>query len=159
MVGQGRRGRLRTPQSEQAELTELPEPEEVAKIVPELSDQQLKAEIDSLDADTVLKRIFLGMEEAFHPSEAAGVRAIIRFDIATADDEKSWTLVIDEGDCRASPGRAESPRLIVRIEIADFVRMIAGQVDPAQLFANGKLDVGGDMMFAMQALSFFRRDS
>lgn len=140
-------------------MRELPEPEEVAKIVPELSDRELNAEIESLDADTVLKRIFLGIEESFLPSEAFGVRAVIRFDIVTGDEEKNWTLVIDEAECTAAPGKAESPRLIVKIEIADFVRMVAGQVDPAQLFANGKLEVGGDMMFAMQALGFFKRDS
>ncbi|MGH9194875.1 MAG: SCP2 sterol-binding domain-containing protein [Acidimicrobiia bacterium] len=139
-------------------MRDIPELEEVAKIVPELTDNQLKAEIESLDAEGVLKRIFVGIEEAFLPEAAVDVTALIRFDIATDEGERNWTIAIDNGECRATPGGAEGPRVIVKIAIADFVRMVVGQVDPAQLFSNGNLEVGGDMMFAMQALGFFRRD-
>ena len=61
------------------------------------------------------------------------------------------------GAARSSKGRAESPRVTIRIALADFLRLITGDANGMQLFMTGKLKVSGDLFFAQTYQSWFDR--
>jgi putative sterol carrier protein len=135
-----------------------PDPAQLAEMIKDLSDDELKAQLDSLGQDEVLKEIFTRMPDAFLAEKAAGVTATMQYDVTTDDGVKSWTVVVDNGTCTTSEGAADDPRLTLQLSLIDFVRLIFGQVEGPQLFMGGKLKLKGDMMFAMQMQTYFDRN-
>lgn len=137
---------------------EQPDPAQLAVMIKDMSDEELKTQLDSLGQDEVLKQIFTRMPEAFRPDKAQDVTATMQYDITTDDSVKSWTVVVDNGTCTTSEGAAQDPRLTLQVGLVDFVRLIFGQAEGPQLFMGGKLKLKGDMMFAMQMQSYFDRN-
>ena len=137
---------------------EQPDPAQLAEMIKGLSDEDLKAQLDQMGQDEVLRQIFTRMPEAFRPDKAQGVTATMQYDITTDDGVKPWTVVVDNGTCTTSEGAADDPRLTLQLGIVDFVRLIFGQAEGPQLFMGGKLKLKGDMMFAMQMQTYFDRD-
>lgn len=135
-----------------------PDPAELAVLIKDLSDEELKAQLDQIGQDEVLKEIFARMPEAFRPEKAEGVTAVMQYDITTDGGVKSWTVVVDNGACTTSEDAANDPRLTLQLGLVDFVRLIFGQAEGPQLFMGGKLKLKGDMMFAMQMQTYFDRN-
>ncbi len=138
--------------------TEQPDPAQLAEMIKDLSDEELKAQIKSLGEDEVLGQIFGRMPDAFLPEKAQGTAADIQYDIATDEGVKQWTVKIDNGTCTTSAGPADDPRITLQLALVDFVRLILGQAEGPQLFMGGKLKIQGDMMFAMQMQTYFDRN-
>ena len=137
---------------------DLPDPAQLAELIKTLSDEELKAQLDQLGEDNVLREIFGRMPEAFLSEKAQGSDAVIQYDITTSEGVKEWTVTVKDGTCTTSEGPATDPRLALQLGIVDFVRLIFGQAEGTQLFMTGKLKLKGDMMFAMQMQTWFDRD-
>ena len=138
--------------------TDLPDPAQLAELIKTLSDEDLKAQLEGLGEDNVLREIFGRMPEAFLAEKAAGTDATIQYDITTSEGVKQWTVAVTDGACTTSEGPADDPRITLQLGIVDFVRLIFGQAEGTQLFMTGKLKLKGDMMFAMQMQTWFNRD-
>ena len=63
--------------------------------------------------------------------------------------------LIADGTCKVEPGAAETPRLTLTLELPDFLRFVAGQLDGMQAFMSGKLKLGGDIMLAQTMQTWF----
>jgi putative sterol carrier protein len=133
------------------------DPAAVAEAMKGLSDEELIKQVEERGVDTSLKQIFDGMQQAFNPDKAAGVNAVIQYDVAVSGETKSWSVNIADGKCVTSEGASENPRLTLQTNLPDFMRLIFNQADGTQLFMSGKLKLKGDMMFAMQMQNFFER--
>ncbi|MGH2806603.1 MAG: SCP2 sterol-binding domain-containing protein [Actinomycetota bacterium] len=138
-----------------AEQGQQLDPQQLAGVVKELSDEQLADQVKTIGTDIVLKGIFDGMQDAFQPEKAAGTTATLQYDITTDDGVKQWTVEISGDKCVTSEAGAADPRLTLQIGLVDFIRLIFGQAQGQQLFMSGKLKLKGDMMFAMQMQTFF----
>lgn len=133
------------------------DPTQLAELIKDLSDDDLKKQVSDLGEDEVLKNIFQGMQEAFIPEKAQGVTSTIQYDVDTDGGTKSWSVKIENGTCVTSEGPATDPRLTLKVGLVDFIRLIFGQADGTQLFMSGRMKLQGDMMFAMQMQGFFDR--
>ena len=133
------------------------DPAQLAELIKGLSDEELKKQIADLGEDEVLKNIFQGMQEAFKPEKAQGVNSTIQYDVETDAGTKTWSVKFEDGTCVTSEGPATDPRLTLKVDLVDFIRLIFGQADGTQLFMSGKMKLQGDMMFAMQMQGFFDR--
>ena len=133
------------------------DPAQMAELIKGLSDDELKEQISNLGEDEVLKNIFEGMQEAFKADKAQGVNSTIQYDIDTPGGTKQWNVKIENGTCTTAQGAAPDPRLTLKLDLVDFVRLIFNQADGTQLFMSGKMKLQGDMMFAMQMQGFFDR--
>jgi putative sterol carrier protein len=102
--------------------------------------------------DGVLDKVFTGMSESFNPDKAAG-----QYEISAPDGVHEYAMRIADGRCEIDKGRAESPRVTIRIGLADFLRLITGEANGMQLFMTGKLKVSGDLFFAQTYQSWFDR--
>jgi putative sterol carrier protein len=131
------------------------DPQQLATVIKELSDEELAEQIKNLGIEVVLKGIFDGMQDAFRPDKAAGTTATLQYDIDTDEGTKQWTVEIAGDKCVTSEGPASDPRLTLQLGLIDFIRLIFGQAQGQQLFMSGKLKLKGDMMFAMQMQTFF----
>jgi putative sterol carrier protein len=107
--------------------------------------------------DGVLDKVFAGMAGSFSPAKAAGQQAVVQYEISAPDGTHEYAMRIAEGRCEIQRGRAESPRVTIRIGLADFLRLITGNANGMQLFMTGKLKVSGDLFFAQTYQSWFDR--
>jgi putative sterol carrier protein len=135
-----------------------PDPAQLAEMIKGLSDDDLRQQIKSLGAHEIVTEIFNRMPEAFLPDKAGDIQSTLQYDITTEGGTESWAVAFDNGTCTTSEGPATEPRLTLGVDVVDFIRLIFGQADGAQLFMGGRLKLTGDMMFAMQMQGFFDRD-
>ena len=127
--------------------------------VEQKSNDELVSSIQQQDGgvEGVLDKVFAGMSESFSPAKAAGHQAVVQYEIGAPDGSHEYTMRIADGRCEIEKGRAESPRVTIRIGLADFLRLITGGANGMQLFMTGKLKVSGDLFFAQTYQSWFDR--
>jgi putative sterol carrier protein len=127
--------------------------------VEQKSNEELVAAIQQQEggANGVLGQVFAGMVDSFNPTKAAGQQATVQYEISAPDGTHEWAMRIADGRCQVEPGRAESPRVTIRIGLADFLRLITGKANGMQLFMTGKLKVSGDLFFAQTYQGWFDR--
>jgi putative sterol carrier protein len=123
------------------------------------SNEQLVGDIQQQEGgiDGVLEKVFAGMSESFNPEKAAGQQAVVQYEISAPDGSHEYAMRVADGRCEIDKGRAESPRVTLRIGLADFLRLITGAANGMQLFMTGKLKVSGDLFFAQTYQSWFDR--
>jgi putative sterol carrier protein len=123
------------------------------------SNEELMAAIQQQDGgvDGVLDKVFAGMVESFNPARAAGQQAVVQFEINAPDGTREYAMRVADGRCEIDRGRAESPRVTIQVGLADFLRLITGNVNGMQLFMTGKIKVRGDLFFAQTYQSWFER--
>jgi putative sterol carrier protein len=103
---------------------------------------------------TVVKMIFDGMAANFQPDKAAGVNAVIQYDI-TGEGGGAWHAVIADGTCAVNEGTHDAPKMTLSIDAQNWIDMITGKLDGQQAFMTGKLKIKGDMSLAMKMGKFF----
>jgi putative sterol carrier protein len=123
------------------------------------SNEELVSDIQQQEGgiDGVLEKVFAGMSESFNPEKAAGQQAVVQYEISAPDGSHEYAMRVADGRCEIDKGRAESPRVSLRIGLADFLRLITGAANGMQLFMTGKLKVSGDLFFAQTYQSWFDR--
>jgi putative sterol carrier protein len=127
--------------------------------VEQRSNEELVGDIQRQEGgvDGVLDQVFAGMVASFNPDKAAGQQAVVQFEINAPDGPRVYAMRIADGRCEVDKGRAESPRVTIRMALGDFLRMITGAANGMQLFMTGKLKVQGDLFFAQTYQSWFDR--
>src|SRR5918992_2537871 len=100
------------------------DPAAVAQAMKGLPDEEIVKQVKERGVDKSLKQIFDGMQEAFNPDKAAGVNAVIQYDVAVNGETKSWSVNIADGKCTTSEGASENPRLTLQTALPDFMRLI-----------------------------------
>jgi putative sterol carrier protein len=123
------------------------------------SNEQLVSDIQQQEGgvDGVLEKVFDGMSGSFNPDKAAGQQAVVQYEVTAPDGSHEYAMRIADGRCEIERGQAESPRVSLRIGLADFLRLITGAANGMQLFMTGKLKVSGDLFFAQTYQSWFDR--
>jgi putative sterol carrier protein len=127
--------------------------------VEQRSNEELVNAVQQQDGgvDGILEKVFAGMAESFSAAKAAGQQATVQYEISSPDGTHEYAMRIADGRCEIAKGRAESPRVTIRIGLADFLRLITGKANGMQLFMTGKLKVSGDLFFAQTYQSWFDR--
>lgn len=128
--------------------------EGLAKLVEGRSDEEINGAVGG-NVDEVLDQIFQGMKDSFQADRAAGQTAVVQWDVTAADGTRSYQLQVDNGSCEVAKGAAEAARVTLGLSLPDFLRFIAGVLEPMQAFMSGKLKLSGDMMFAQSMAAWF----
>ena len=131
----------------------------LTNLVDDRSNDELNAAVQEQEggAGGVLDKVFAGMVGSFNPARAAGQQATVQYEITAPDGAHEYSMRIADGRCQVEPGRAQSPRVTLRIGLADFLRLLTGKANGMQLFMTGKLKVSGDLFFAQTYQSWFDR--
>jgi putative sterol carrier protein len=104
------------------------------------------------------RAMFAGMARSFVPSASEGFSGELEYELtrpATEADPVRWTLEISGGRAVARPGTARSPRLTVRMELADFMRVATGAADAVVLVLSGRASIRGDFGLAARLPEMF----
>lgn len=124
------------------------------------SDDELLAAIAATDGgvDGVLEGMFRLMVERFDAEAAKGQSATVAYRIDTPDGARDYTLTIDEGSCSYAPVPAENPKLGTQLQLLDFLRIGAKEMEPPEAFFAGRMQMTGDLMFARKMTMWFPED-
>jgi putative sterol carrier protein len=109
------------------------------------SDEQLDRLIGSGPG---LRVLFKGMESAFVPEAAGGFSGEILYDLDSSRGPRPWTVSVDSSRAVAEPRTSASPAVTLRARVPVFVRIAAGELDPARAMLDGRLEIEGDYTVA-----------
>ncbi len=111
-------------------------------------DQRLERTVGS---NRGLRVLFGVLQASLAPERAADFTGELCCELRTAaGDVRPWTLLIASGRVEARPGVGVDPRLTVKLSVADFVRIAAGELDAGSALMTGRMDLQGDFSLAMR---------
>lgn len=100
-----------------------------------------------------LRLLFGTLARRFDPVEAGTFTGEVGWELRRAGGRvEPWALVVDGPAARASarPGVATAPAVVVRVGVADLLRLAAGELDAGRALLDGRLDLEGDFGTAMR---------
>jgi putative sterol carrier protein len=96
------------------------------------------------------------MPGALMTEKALGVDAVVHFKFS-GTEAGEWNAVIRDGACTVAQGLPKSrPTITLTADSSDFIRVVTGEVQPAQAVMDGRLKVGGDLLLAPRLLQLFQ---
>ena len=96
-----------------------------------------------------LAAIFKAMTGLYNPSSAGGFQGEIQYRLGLGDGGiEEWVIVVAGEAAEARPGRASQPAVELRIPLATFVRIAAGEIPAGRAFLDGHVEVDGDIRVA-----------
>jgi putative sterol carrier protein len=133
-----------------SESNRMTQASEIGQILLGRTDDEILAWVRSVGgADATLEQAFWGIKEAFQSERAAGQSALIRWDITTPrGDVVSYELEVADGECTLCRGALGEPRVVLALDLADFLRLITGCLDATEAYQAGRLSITGDMTVA-----------
>jgi hypothetical protein len=123
-------------------------------------DEEIIAKVVEQGADTLLDRIFWGMETRFQPdrfdfdSEESVAQWVIYWD----DDVREYTVRCTSVSCMTRRGADPQAFAVLSMALPDFLRFLAFRQEGVDAYMDGTLEVEGDLMYAESMEQWFRRD-
>ena len=102
-----------------------------------------------------VRSFFEGVTAQVDKSKIAGMTATYQFNI-TGDDAQVWSVAIANDEVVVTEGAAEKASIELTMAAADFLALLAGQLNGQMAFLTGKLKIKGDMTLAMKLQSVFK---
>lgn len=122
--------------------------------VKDKSDEEINELVSSMGgADGLLDMVFQGMTEALDPDKAQD--CVIGWKVSDGGETHAYKLVIADKKATYEKADPAGARVTMGMALADFLRLISGNLDGMQAFMQGKLKLEGDMMFAQQVPTMF----
>jgi hypothetical protein len=116
-----------------------------ARLVAGRSDQELERRF----GPRAQRVFFAGMVRAFDPTMAMGFEGELEFRLRrAAAEETPWTIDVRGGRARVRAGAADEPVVGIHAGAADFLRLVAGEVQAPALALDGRLEIDGDLAIA-----------
>jgi putative sterol carrier protein len=108
--------------------------------------------------EPVLSEVFARFPEYLHLERAQELDVTMTWTLTgRADgDADRWLVHIDHGACHVSRDPPEDPRVTIRMDAADFLKLVTGNLNPMFAFVRGRLKVKGDVAFAATLPRLFR---
>ncbi len=103
-----------------------------------------------------LKEIFADMPNAFQREAAAGLRAVICFDLS-GDGGGTWRVVLEDGRLSIVEGGVPQPELVVTATAPDYVAISTGALNEQLAFMTGRIRAKGNTRLAMKLPRIFKR--
>lgn len=106
----------------------------------------------------ILAGIFRQMPRQLDRRKASGVHAVADWNItgAPGGGTDRFQLRIEDGGCRVIRRPDGPAQVVLELDGADFLRLVAGAADGAELFMSGRLRVEGDLMLTARLPTLFR---
>jgi hypothetical protein len=102
--------------------------------------------------------MFAGMARAFDPDAAGGFQGHLVWELArpaTGAPATRWTIEVLDGRAVAHAGGSDEAALRLRFDLADFIRIAAGTMDPAAPLLADRASFEGDFAVAVRLGEMF----
>ncbi|MFC9976236.1 LLM class flavin-dependent oxidoreductase [Spirillospora sp. NPDC127200] len=114
------------------------------------------AQIERRFGPRAQRAFFTGMARAYDPKLGGGFEGELEFRLTRSDGTATpWTIDVRDGRARTRPGPAREARFTLVAGTADFLRVLAGDANPAVLLMDGRLKVRGDIELAPRISEMF----
>lgn len=132
------------------------DPRALAALVRQASEQEL-AEGVAANREQILDQVFRNMPHRLDVQRAAGVDAVIDWEIGDRPDggHDRFQVVIRDGECRVRTQGPEQAAVTYTLGAVDFLKLVSGGVSGPKLFVFGRLKVRGDLVLAARVPSLF----
>ena len=101
-----------------------------------------------------VSELFENMPKAFDAEKAGDLNATVQFDLS-GEGGGQWYVVVADGTCKTGQGKADSPRATIRMEVADYTALVAGELNAMEAFMQQKIRVEGDLSTVMKFQTLF----
>lgn len=130
------------------------DPVEFARTISKTPDDQLRQAMASSMRDQIIGEIFKRMEQHYR---GGGQSAVIHWRITGRPDggEDHWEVVVAGGTCSTSSEPASEPRVTLKLDGVNFLKLVSGNASGPMMFMRGRLKIDGDLMFSTQIPSMF----
>jgi len=132
---------------------------QLSKMVVDATDEELEERFGSRP---VQRALFTAAAMTFVPEKAYGFQGTIAYELTCGPDASGcvrdpdhWTVTITGDKATARRGKASAPAVSVRIGLADFVRVAAGEMNPVKAMLAGRIEVEGDVTVAGRLVEMF----
>jgi putative sterol carrier protein len=119
------------------------------------SDAQLERTVGSGPG---LRVLFKAMEQAYLPEKSGGFEGDVLYELKTSNGTRHWTVHLDGERAKAEPHRSDDPAVTMRVALPVFVRIGAGELNPARAMLDGDLEIAGDFTVAGRLSEMFGGD-
>lgn len=129
------------------EVNPRDDPAVFARRVKAAPDAELRQLLAGDRRATVLDDLVRGMPDVFRADRAGTLEAVVHWHVTGRADgvDDVFELRIADGRCVVSERAELTPRLVLRIDAADFVKMATGNANARLLFMRGRLRARGDL--------------
>lgn len=97
---------------------------------------------------------FETLGQRFQPGAAAGVHAVIQFELS-GTQSAVYNVAIDDGKMKLSRGTAPKPNTTIAMKGEDYVKVVNNQMNGTAAVMRGALKVGGDLGLARKMNKIF----
>lgn len=94
------------------------------------------------------------MPKRFNAAEAGADRAVFQFNVG----QRQWAVAVDSGRLKITSGSHDSPQCVLELSDEDFLDMANGKESIQLLYMTGKLQVTGDLPYAIRLARYFPAD-
>jgi putative sterol carrier protein len=132
--------------------------EQLAALVRNARDGQLREAMESDGRDAILEEVMGRMAEHLDPDRSKGVQAVLHWKIwdRPGGGYDHYEVVIEDGRCEIFENPSREPRVTLKLKPVTFLKLVSGNASGPALFLTGKLKIDGDVMFASRLTSLFR---
>jgi len=119
------------------------------------AEEEGASDTDSADSGLKAEAVFKKMATQLNASVVKKTQVIYRFDVSGPSASKSWVVDLKNGDGSIKTGKGKADCIII-IKDDDFVKLVAGKLNPQAAFMEGKLKLKGNMMLAQKLGNLFQ---
>lgn len=102
-----------------------------------------------METVTSVKHYFDTLDQRFQPNGAKGVDATFQFELG-GDGGGTYHVVVKDGAMKVAEGPATTPTVTFKMNAADYVKMVNGQLSGTMAFMKGLLKVTGNVLLAQK---------
>jgi putative sterol carrier protein len=131
----------------------------LARIVRDSPESRLDLLMRSPARRAILDGIFWQIPQRLSYRRAAGLNAVIEWQITGRPDGSADTYQLTLADGRAQVRRGSrepNPLLTITLDGADFLKLVTGNADPMKSYFAGKIKLAGNIMLGARLQSLFR---
>ena len=128
------------------------------KVVRDTSPERLSQVMRSGARKPVLDGMFWQMPKMVDEKAAVGTTTEIRWLITGRADggEDVYRLLIEDGKARTERGDGGDPRLTIKLDGVEFLKLASGNSDPMKAYFKGRIEMTGDIMVAAKLAQMFK---
>jgi tetratricopeptide (TPR) repeat protein len=132
---------------------------QLAKMVEGATDEEI---VERFHSRAVQRALFTATAMSFVPEKAFGFQGTIAYELSPGIDASGcvrepdrWAITVTGDRAFARRGKAPAAAVSVRMGLADFVRVAAGEANPVSAMLAGRVEVDGDLTVAGRLVEMF----
>jgi predicted lipid carrier protein YhbT len=133
----------------------------MATLIGQVPTDDLRDRLQGGLRDVILREVFARFPDYLDLERTKDLEATMKWTLTGRADGGAdrWLVRIDHGACAVTEDDGTKPRVTLRLDAADFLKLVTGNANPAMFLLRRRLTVKGDLGFAANLPRLFRMPS